>query len=120
VAIGLGWCSVALGFAGVFIPGLPTTIFIIIAAYLFARSSPRFEAWLLSHPWFGPRLRRYRETGGMTRRAKLAALGSMWLAVSLSALALSRIKGVAALATLALGLIGTLCIVFWVRTVPDA
>lgn len=102
-----------------FIPGLPTTIFIIIAAYLFARSSPRFEAWLLRHPWFGPRLQRYRETGGMTRKAKVAALGSMWMAVSLSALALSRVKLAAALGTVALGLIGTLCIVFWVRTVPE-
>jgi len=119
LCLGLGWCSVALGFAGVFIPGLPTTIFIIIAAYLFARSSPRFEAWLLRHRWFGPRLRRYRETGGMTRRAKRAALGSMWLAVSLSALALSRIRLAAALGTISLGIIGSLVILFAVRTVPE-
>jgi uncharacterized protein len=110
---------VGLGFAGVFIPGLPTTIFIIIAAYLFARSSPRFEAWLLNHRWFGPSLRRYRETGGMSRRAKVTALSSMWIAVSLSALALSRIRMAAALGTVALGVIGTLVILFAVTTVED-
>jgi uncharacterized membrane protein YbaN (DUF454 family) len=115
----LGWCSVGLGFAGVFIPGLPTTIFIIVAAYLFARSSPRFEAWLLGHKWFGPRLRRYRETGGMSARAKRAALVSMWLAISLSALALSRVKMAAAVGTVALGVIGTLYILFGVKTVAD-
>lgn len=117
--IALGWCSVALGFAGVFIPGLPTTIFIIIAAYLFARSSPRFEAWLLRHPWFGPRLRRYRETGGMSWRAKRAALGSMWFFVGLSALLLTRVKMAAALGTVALGIVGTIAIVWGVRTVPE-
>jgi uncharacterized protein len=119
VGIGLGWCCVALGFVGVFVPGLPTTIFIIIAAYLFARCSPRFEAWLLHHKWFGPRLRRYRETGGMTRQAKLSALASMWIAVSLSALALSQVRRAAAVGTVALGVLGTLAILLFVRTVPE-
>lgn len=119
LGIAAGWCCVGLGFAGVFIPGLPTTIFIIIASYLFARSSPRFDAWLLRHRWFGPRLSRYRETGGMPLRAKRAALVSMWLAIALSALALSRIRWAAAVGTVGLGVMGTLVILFGVKTVPE-
>ena len=117
--LGLGWCCVGLGFAGVFIPGLPTTVFILIASYLFARSSPRFHQWLLDHRWFGPPLRRFRASGGMPRSAKNAALTAMWIAVSLSSLALLRVHLAASLGTVALGLVGTLTIVFGVRTVPE-
>lgn len=63
-----------LGVIGVFLPVLPTTPFIILAAACFARSSPRLEAWLLSHRIFGPLLRDWRERGAIPRRAKLAAL----------------------------------------------
>jgi len=119
LCIGLGWCSVGLGFAGIFIPGLPTTIFIIIAAYLFARSSPRFHQWLYQHKWFGPSLCRYRDSGGMPRSAKRAALTSMWIAVSVSSLLLTRVHIAAVLGTLGLGLLGTLAILYGVKTVPE-
>jgi len=117
---GLGWCAVALGFAGVFIPGLPTTVFIIAASYFFSRSSPRFEAWLYANRWFGPRLRRFRETGGMSKPVKTAALASMWTAVAISSLALATVSILAAVITVALGAIGTVAIVFLVRTVPES
>src|SRR5262245_21872145 len=58
----LGVLCVALGIIGVFLPGLPTTEFIIAASYLFARSSPAAEAWLERHRWLGPPLRRFKET----------------------------------------------------------
>lgn len=51
-----GWLMVALGFIGALLPVMPTTIFLIAAAGCFARSSPRFERWLLDHPRFGPPL----------------------------------------------------------------
>lgn len=117
---GLGWCAVALGFAGVFLPGLPTTVFLIAASYCFARSSPRFEAWLYANRWFGPRLRRFRETGGMPKSAKVAALTSMWIAIAISSLALATISILASLFTIALGGIGTLAIIYGVRTVPES
>ena len=41
---GLGWCAVALAIAGVMLPGLPTTVFVLAASYCFSRGSPRFEA----------------------------------------------------------------------------
>jgi uncharacterized membrane protein YbaN (DUF454 family) len=68
-----GLFFVALGVAGAFLPILPTTPFIILAAACFARSSPRLEAWLLSHRVFGPMLRDWRERGAIPRRAKSAA-----------------------------------------------
>ena len=80
----LGWCAVALALAGVILPGLPTTIFILIASYCFSRSSARFERWLRENRWLGPRLQRIAGAGGMPPSAKRAALTAMWVAVLLS------------------------------------
>jgi uncharacterized membrane protein YbaN (DUF454 family) len=68
-----GLLCVGLGFIGVFVPLMPTTIFLILAAGCFARSSPRLEAWLLGHPRFGPTLRAWRAEGAIPPRAKLYA-----------------------------------------------
>ena len=78
----LGWVFLAVGIVGVFLPLVPGTLFLIMAAACFTRSSPRFEAWLLDHPRFGAAVRRWRETGGMPRRAKIFACVSLavsWL-----------------------------------------
>lgn len=71
--LGLGWFFVALGIIGAFLPVMPTTIFLIIAAWCFARSSPELEAWLLSHPVFGKTLTDWRERGAISKRAKILA-----------------------------------------------
>lgn len=115
---GLGLLAVALAFAGVFIPGMPTTVFVLTAAFFFARSSPRLQHWLEQHRWFGPPLRRFQETGGMTKSAKMAALGSMWTATLASAAMLSATNSRAALATILAATLGTATILFAVRTVP--
>lgn len=68
-----GWLLVAIGIVGAFLPVLPTTPFLLLAAWCFARSSPRLEAWLLNHKVFGPPLRDWRERGAINRRAKIMA-----------------------------------------------
>jgi uncharacterized membrane protein YbaN (DUF454 family) len=73
----LGWVMVALGFIGVLLPVMPTTIFLIIAAWCFSRSSPRLEKWLLEHPVFGPTLVQWREHGAIPKRVKWIACGGM-------------------------------------------
>ncbi|CAM5768038.1 YbaN family protein [Bosea minatitlanensis] len=75
----LGWVFTALGVAGLILPLMPGTVFLILAAWCFSRSSPRFEAWLVGHPTLGPHVRRWRETGAIARRAKILACGSMAL-----------------------------------------
>lgn len=75
----LGWVMVALGVIGAVTPLLPTTIFLIIAAACFARSSPRLEAWLLDHPTFGKPLRNWRASGSIPRSAKAMACAGMTL-----------------------------------------
>ncbi|TAI67975.1 YbaN family protein [Bradyrhizobium sp. Leo170] len=75
----LGFIFVATGFVGAFLPVLPTTPFLILATTCFARSSPRLENWLLSHPRFGPALRAWHEHGAIPPRAKLLALAGMSL-----------------------------------------
>ena len=72
-----GWLMVLLGFIGALLPVMPTTIFLILAAGCFSHSSPRFEAWLLDHRWFGPPIRRWRARGAIPRRAKIVAIASM-------------------------------------------
>jgi uncharacterized membrane protein YbaN (DUF454 family) len=69
----MGWAMVALGFVGVFVPLMPTTIFLILASWFFARSSPQLEAWLLGHPRFGPTLRAWNDTGAVPLQGKIMA-----------------------------------------------
>ena len=71
-----GSISISLGLIGIFLPLLPTVPFMILAAFCFARSSPRLEAKLLDHPHFGPHIRSWRERGAISRRGKKAALAA--------------------------------------------
>ncbi len=73
----LGFIFLALGIAGIFIPVLPTTINIIIAAYFFFRSNDRMYRWLIEHPRFGPALRDYRAGLGVPRKAKIYAIATI-------------------------------------------
>jgi uncharacterized membrane protein YbaN (DUF454 family) len=113
---GLGLVAVALAILGVFVPGLPTTVFVIAASYLFSRSSQTLSAWLEQHRWLGPPLRRFRDTRGMAARSKVLALLSMWAGVGTSTYALAAVGMAAQLAVLLLAFTGTAVILFVVRT----
>ena len=84
--LGLGYLCLALAAIGAVLPVMPTTIFLIIAAWAFGRASPRLRAKLLNHPRFGPSLRAWQAHGIIGRRAKRAALSAMALSWVLLAL----------------------------------
>ena len=75
----LALLSLGLGIVGIFIPGLPTTIFIILAAWFASRSSPKLLFWIENHRWFGPNLKNWRTHGAVSRRAKWSATVMMAL-----------------------------------------
>ena len=68
-----GGAALATGIIGIFLPLLPTTPFVLLAAFCFARGSPRWEAWLLAHPRWGPMVRDWRDHRAIPWRAKLLA-----------------------------------------------
>lgn len=80
-----GWCNLALGMIGAVVPGMPTTVFLIIALWAFTRSSPRLRRWLYEHPRFGPALQNWERHGVIPLRAKCLAAATM--AISLAVIA---------------------------------
>ncbi len=100
-----GLLAVALGGIGVVVPGLPTTVFFIVAAACFARSNSRFERWVLGLPRIGPLVRDHRAGLGMPRRAKVLAI-SMILAVATLSAALVIDNPTAAAGVIALAAVG--------------
>ncbi|QKV55084.1 YbaN family protein [Comamonas antarctica] len=68
---------VLLGMIGAVVPGMPTTVFILMAAWAAMRSSPRMHAWLYAHASFGPMLRNWDDGGRVSRRVKWMATLSM-------------------------------------------
>lgn len=112
---GLGWASVGLGSLGVVVPGLPTTVFFIVAASCFAKSSPRFERWVLGLPRVGRMVQDHRAGLGMPRRAKAWAIGMIVLFAGASAV-LSLERPVISGAIAALGLVGIAYILWRVPT----
>ncbi len=75
--LGAGLASVMLGLIGVIIPLLPTTVFMILAAFCFARSSAKLNTWLLEHRYFGPSIRHWQDHGAIPKSGKKAALLAM-------------------------------------------
>ena len=72
--LGLGWLCVLLGIIGAFLPLMPTTVFLLIAAWAFSRSSERWHRWLREHARFGEVVRAWEEHHATPRRAKRIAL----------------------------------------------
>ena len=79
--IAAGFVSVGLGVAGIFLPVLPTTPFLLLAAACFARSSEPFHQWLLNHRILGKYIRDYLVKKGLTLRTKITAVSFIWLSI---------------------------------------
>ena len=81
--LALGVTAVILGTMGIFVPGLPTTPFVLLASWCFYRSSPRLQAWLLQS-FLGKYIREYRDKGGLTtrKRAYIVLLMATMVAIS--------------------------------------
>ncbi len=89
-AVRTAWASagllmVGVGGVGIVVPGLPTTVFFIVAASCFSRSSPRLERWVLELPTIGPMVRDHRAGLGIARRTKATAVTMVAVVVTLSA-----------------------------------
>lgn len=93
--LALAYLSLGLAVLGVIIPGLPTTEFVLLAAWAASRSSPRLAAWLETHRIFGSLLRNWRDGGIITRHAKLMASLSMLVALSIMLLTVNHLPSVA-------------------------
>jgi uncharacterized membrane protein YbaN (DUF454 family) len=81
VLIGIGWTAVGLAALGVLLPLLPTTPFLLVAAWAFGRSSERFHGWLSRNRWFGPMLQDWQRHGAIPLWAKIMAVAFMTLAM---------------------------------------
>jgi uncharacterized membrane protein YbaN (DUF454 family) len=77
VYLALGFLSLALGIVGTVLPGIPTTMPIILAAFFFSKSSQRFDDWLLNHKVFGPLVRDWRAGIGFSVRAKAISIAAI-------------------------------------------
>lgn len=77
----LGSVSLGLGVIGIFLPLLPTTPFLLLAAFFFSRGSERLHHWLTEHPHFGPPIRDWNEGGVIRPRAKVVSLLTMLVGI---------------------------------------
>jgi uncharacterized membrane protein YbaN (DUF454 family) len=79
-----GTVSLGLGIAGIFIPILPTTPFLLLAAYCYMRSSSRMHRWLLNNRFFGSYVRNYIEGRGMPLHLKIITIALLWTTIGLT------------------------------------
>jgi len=82
----LGILLSTIGLIGIIVPGLPTTPIMILAAACFFRSSERLYNWVIENKYYGHHVKNFREEGGMPKKAKLMAIGTMWTFVSFAVL----------------------------------
>ena len=111
-----GWLAFGLGLLGVALPILPTTPFMILAAFCFANSSPTTRAWLVERTMFGPHILAWEREGAIARRAKVMALCAMAAVILLSIVMQIRFMIVA----IQIALILPAALFIWTRPEPRA
>ncbi|MBK8944474.1 MAG: YbaN family protein [Ignavibacteriae bacterium] len=77
----LGIFFVAIGIIGIFVPLLPTTVFLLIASYFFLKVSPELNTWLLQNKYLGIYLRNYKEKTGVPLIAKISSISLLWISI---------------------------------------
>jgi uncharacterized membrane protein YbaN (DUF454 family) len=113
----IGVMALLLALAGLFLPLLPTTPFLLLASACFARGSARMQRWLTSNRLFGKQLRQFEETRAVPARAKASAIVFLWLSAAISMLALEAMPLRALLAVVVIGVTSYL---LSLKTVPQA
>jgi uncharacterized membrane protein YbaN (DUF454 family) len=109
ILIFIGLIFVAIGLIGVFVPGLPTTIFMILAAYCFIRSNEKLYNWVVNNKMFGSKVKHFMETKTIPLSGKIHSISAMWLMVILS-LFLLKNSFVIKIIVIVAALIGTIVI----------
>jgi uncharacterized membrane protein YbaN (DUF454 family) len=114
----LGTLSLVIGAIGIVVPGLPTTAFLLLTAWLYLKSSDRLYQKLISNKYLGPYILDFQERKGMTKRTKVHAIGTMWVMITISCVFFIKSLTVI-LFVLGLGIVGTVVMGFIVRTVDQ-
>lgn len=84
ILIFTGTVCVALGVLGMFLPLLPTTVFLLMAAYCYSHSSERFHNWLLNNRWCGAYIKNYKSGKGISIRQKISTIAILWASIGMS------------------------------------
>ncbi|MBK9529255.1 MAG: YbaN family protein [Acidobacteria bacterium] len=84
ILIFLGTVCVGLGVLGLFLPLMPTTVFLLMAAYCYSRSSDSFHNWLLNNRWLGQYITNYRSGRGISVRQKISTIVMLWASIGFS------------------------------------
>ena len=113
-----GSISLALGVMGIFVPGLPTTPFVLLSAALYAKSSEKLYNWLLDNKYLGPRIKSYQRQKGVTLKGKYKIIALMWTMVLISAFVILNIMTVRII-ILSSGVIGAIVVRYFVPTAQE-
>lgn len=113
-----GTLSLALAILGIIVPGLPTTPFALLSAFLYAKSSSRLYNWLMNNKVLGPRIRSYQKRNGVTKKGKIGIIIFMTSMVLFSSFVV--IKDIPLrMVILSLGLVGAIVVWFFVPTAQN-
>lgn len=109
----LGTVCVGLGVLGMFLPLMPTTVFLLMAAYCYSKSSDRFHTWLLNNPLCGKYIKNYKSGRGITAKQKATSIGLLWASIGFS---IWYVRGFWLTILLASIAIGVTTHILWLKT----
>lgn len=115
IYIAIGILSIVLGIIGIFVPGLPTTPFLLLSSWLFYKSSKRLHDRLHRSKWLGKYIRHYESRQGLSVVSKIVSIACMWAMISVSAFCFIENMHIRIL-LFVLGIIGCCSILFIVPT----